>query len=101
MKRDQKIQYVKDRKVKHHAMLVEGGLEDGLHTFVSGIFMCTSAAKQTVPLLQTVYQADAAHMNFGKYTLYACYGITANRNASPVAFGIVFGNEDKEGWLSF
>ena len=31
MKRDQKIQFVKDRKVKHHDMIVEGGLEDGLH----------------------------------------------------------------------
>ncbi len=63
--------------------------------------MCTSAAKQTAPLLQTVYQADAAHMNFGKYTLYSWYGITANCNAYPVAFGIVSGNDDKEGWLGF
>ena len=103
MKRDQKIQFVKDWKVKHHDMIVEGGLEDGLHkfVFVSGIFMCTSAAKQTAPLLQTVYQADAAHMNFGKYTLYSWYGITANCNAYPVAFGIVSGNDDKEGWLGF
>ena len=38
-------------------------------------------------------------MNFGKYTLYSCYGITANCNEYPVAFGIVFGNEDKEGWI--
>jgi hypothetical protein len=34
-------------------------------------------------------------------TLYSCYGITANCNASPVAFGIVFGNEDKSGWVNF
>ena len=54
-----------------------------------------------MPLLQTVYQADAAHMNFGKYTLYPCYGITANCNASLVALAIVFGNEDKEGWVKF
>jgi hypothetical protein len=40
-------------------------------------------------------------MNFGKYTLYYCYGITANCNASPFAFGIVFGNEDKSGWVDF
>ncbi len=75
IKREQKIQFVKNWKVKHHSMLVEGGLENGtaLHKFVSGIFMCTSAAKQNVPLLQTVYQANAAHMNFGKYTLYSCY----------------------------
>jgi hypothetical protein len=48
-----------------------------------------------------VYQADAAHTNFGKYTLYSCYGITANCNALPVALGIVFGNEDREGWGLF
>ena len=56
-------------------------------TFLCGIFLSISGAKNTVPLLQTVYQADAAHMNFGKYTLYSCYGITANCNAFPVAFG--------------
>ena len=54
-----------------------------------------------MPLLQTVYQADAAHMNFGKYTLCSCYGIPANCNAFPVAFGIIFGNEDKERWDYF
>ncbi len=36
-------------------------------------------------------------MNFGKYTLYSCYGITANCNAFLVAIGIIFGNEDKHG----
>ncbi len=40
-------------------------------------------------------------MNFGKYMLYSCYGTTANGNTSPLAFGILFGNEDKEGWLQF
>jgi hypothetical protein len=40
-------------------------------------------------------------MNFGKYTLYSCYGITANCNTYPVAFKILFGNEDKEGWIDF
>jgi hypothetical protein len=40
-------------------------------------------------------------MNFRKYTLYSCYGTTANGNTSPVAFGILFGNEDKEGWVQF
>jgi hypothetical protein len=38
--------------------------------------------------------ADACHLNFGKYTLFSCYGITANSNASPVAFAIIFGNEN-------
>jgi hypothetical protein len=40
-------------------------------------------------------------MSFGKFTLYFCYGTTANWNTYPVAFGILFGNEDKEGWMDF
>jgi hypothetical protein len=40
-------------------------------------------------------------MNFGKYTLYSCYSTTANCNTYPVAFGILIGNEDKEGWMDF
>jgi hypothetical protein len=40
-------------------------------------------------------------MSFGKYTLYSCYGTTANCNTSLVAFGILFGNEDKDGWIEF
>ena len=58
-------------------------------------------ARHTVPLLQSVFQADAAHMNFGKYTLYSCYGTTANGNTFPVAIAIIFGNEDKDGWTRF
>jgi hypothetical protein len=40
-------------------------------------------------------------MSLGKYTLYSCYRTTANCNTHPVAFGILFGNEDKEGWIDF
>ncbi len=40
-------------------------------------------------------------MNFGKYTLYSCYGTTANCSTYPVAFGILFGNEVMEGWMDF
>jgi hypothetical protein len=40
-------------------------------------------------------------MNFGKYTLDSCYGTTANCNTYPVAFGILFGNDGKEGWMDF
>ncbi len=70
----------------------------GPDRFLCGIFLSISAARNAVPLLQTVYQTDASHMNFGKYMLYSCYGGTANCNAFPVAFGIIFGNEDKERW---
>jgi hypothetical protein len=71
MKRDDKIKYVKDWKEKNYEILLEEGLVEGstLHKFVGGIFLATSTSKQNVSLLQTVYQSDAAHMNFGKYTL--------------------------------
>ena len=102
----QKLEYVDAWQVANAEMLNDVGLgqnciEGGEETFVTGLFLSTTAAKISVSLLQTVYQADAALMNFGKYTLYSCYGITANCNALPVAFGIVLGNEDREGWGLF
>jgi len=45
--------------------------------------------------------ADACHLNFGKYTLFCCYGVTANANMFPVAFGIVFENENGDSWGEF
>ncbi len=51
-------------------------------------------------MLQNVVQADAAHINFGKYTLYSAYGNTANANMSLIAFAIIFGNEDCAGWTN-
>jgi hypothetical protein len=103
MKRDNKIKFVKEWKEKNYEMLLEEGLVEGTtsHKFVGGIFMATSTSKQNVPMLLTVYQSDAAHMNFGKYTLYSCYGLTINCNASPIAFGIVFSNEGKSVWVDF
>ncbi len=66
--------------------------------FFSEILFSISGASKAVPFLQQVFQgADACHMSFGKYTLYSCYGTTANLNTCPDAFGILFGNEDKEG----
>ena len=106
MLKDQKLRYLEAWEFVNKDMLDDVGLSKECSSssavrFVSGFFLSIGAAKTSVPLLQTVYQADAAHMNFGKYTLYSCYGITANCNAFPVAFGIVFGNEDKEGWQRF
>ena len=69
--------------------------------FVHGIVFATSTSKRTAPNLQEVIQADAAHMNFGKYTLYSAYGTTANAQSSPIAFAILFGNEDKSSWITF
>ncbi len=51
--------------------------------FLNGIFFAPSFMKQTVPQLQKVFMADACHLHFGKYTLFSCYGMTANSNASP------------------
>ena len=85
-------------------MLEESGISpnasDTLH-FVSGVFLSLQQARHTVPLLQSVFQADAAHKNFGKYTLYSCYGNSANGNTFPVALAIIFGNEDRDGWTRF
>ncbi len=69
--------------------------------FFSGILFSTLGACKAVPFLQQVFQADAYRMSFKKYTLYSCYGTTANCNTSTVAFGILFGNEEKDGWIKF
>ncbi len=34
------------------------------------------------------YQADACHLEFGKYTMFTIYGIGANNNTFPVAMGM-------------
>jgi hypothetical protein len=69
--------------------------------FFSEILFSTSGALKAIPFLQQVFQADTCHMSFGKYTLYSCYTTTANCITYPVAFGILFGTEDKEGWIDF
>jgi hypothetical protein len=103
MKREDKIKFVKQWKETNFEMLLEEGLVEGttLHKFVGGISMATSTLKQNAPLLQTVYHSDAGYMNFDKYTLYSFYQITTNCNASPIVFGVLFGNEDKSGWVDF
>ena len=102
--REEKVQYMKEWKLSNKNMLTSAGLGDDCSDnakFVSGLFLSIKQARHTVPLLQSVFQADAAHMNFGKYTLYSCYGTTANNNTFPIAIAVIFGNEDKEGWTRF
>jgi hypothetical protein len=53
------------------------------------------------PSSRLYIQTDNNHLNFGKYTLYTCCGITANNNTFPVAMAILFGNEDKASWVKF
>ena len=85
-------------------MLEESGISPNAsetQRFVSGVFLSLQQACHTVPFLQSVFQADAAHMNFGKYTLYSCYGNSANGKTFTVALAIIFGNEDRDGWPKF
>ena len=98
-----KYDFLDEWKSENRTVLEQAGVLDmsSKRQFVSGIFLSLAQARGTVPLLQNVYQADAAHTNFGKYTLYSCYGIDANSNTFPVALALIFGNEDKEGWVRF
>ena len=69
--------------------------------FLHGIYLAPSSSVNMVPRLQNVFQADAAHINWGKYTLFSLYGTTANGKMAPVTLAIVFGNENNAGWAKF
>jgi len=93
--------FVLQWRKKHESQIYErlGTPVDQLHLqFLNGIFFAPSFAKATVPHLQKVFMAEACHLNFGKYTLFSCYGVTSNSNASPVAFANIFGNESTSTW---
>jgi hypothetical protein len=77
------------------------GKEDADCRFILGILFAPQTSARYSHHLQNLYQADAAHLQFGKYTFYSAYGTTANANASPIAFGILFGNEDRNNWEQF
>ena len=105
IKQDQ-ISYMFEWKAVNMNMLIACGLNlvsqgPNKPSFVTGIYFSTSTARSTVPHLQQVSHFDAAHMSFGKYTLYSAYGNTANANTSCIGFGIHFGNETKEDWVDF
>ena len=69
------------------------------YRFVDGILFSPSTLKGSASNLQTVFQADTAHLNWGKYTLYSLYGTTAACQCTAISFGIIFGNEDMESWI--
>ncbi len=69
--------------------------------FLHGVFYAPYFSKATVPELQTVFMVDACHLNFSKYTMFSCYGVTDNSNMSLVGFAIIFGNENASGWKEF
>ena len=76
---------------KDEFYLALGDKEDHLE-FVHGFFFAPSVSIAAVPHLQTVFQADAAHVAWGKYTLFSLYGTSANGNMFPVMLGVIFGN---------
>ena len=92
------LNWKKDNK---YLLVSQLGSKKGGLRFVHGVFFAPSFSTKTVPQLQRLFMADACHLNFGKYTLFTCYGVTANANMSPVAFGIVFGNENGASWGEF
>jgi hypothetical protein len=96
-------QFWKKWKTDNYALLVNqlGYKTQDCTRFLHGIFFTPSFSQKTVPELQTLFTADACHLNFGKYTMFTCYGITANANMSPVGFAIVFGNENATSWREF
>jgi hypothetical protein len=48
-----------------------------------------------------VFLADSCHLNFKKYTMFSCYGVSANANMLPVGFAIIFDNENMSSWKDF
>jgi hypothetical protein len=70
-------------------------------SFLDGVKFAPLFVQKTVPCLQKKGMADACHLNFGKYTLFSCYGVTANSNMSPVGFVIIFGNKNTINWTKF
>ncbi len=70
-------------------------------SFLDGVLFAPSFVQRTSPHLQKTYMADACHLNFGKYTLFSCYSVTANLNMSPVGFAIIFRNENTSNWTKF
>jgi hypothetical protein len=73
MAKAEKLQYLQKWELANMEILEDVGLGNdcgagntAAPTFLCGIFLSISGGKNTGPLMQTVYQADVAHMNFGK-----------------------------------
>ena len=102
MEGGERLEFIKKWKTDHRDLLVDQLGPKGLNvSFLDGIFFTPSFSPGTVPELQRLFMADACHLNFGKYTLYSCYGVSANANMFPVGFAIIFGNENLLGWKAF
>ena len=100
--REERRKFWDQWKADNYALLVNQlGYKTQPSRFFHGVFFTPSFTKTTVPHLQTIFMADACHLDFGKYTMFACYGVTANANMSPVGFAIIFGNENGTSWRQF
>jgi hypothetical protein len=78
------------KKENHNLLVNQLGYKTTKGHFLHGVFYVPSFSKATVPKLQTVFMTDACHLNFGKYTMFSCYGVTANASMLPVGFAILF-----------
>ncbi len=95
-------EYVTQWKLENAAFVNEYFGDEGNNwRLVQGILFATSTSKRTAWNLQYVLQADAAHLRFGKYTLYSAFGITAEAQCSSIAYAIMYGNEDTASWTQF
>ena len=103
MSGEERSKYVVDWKAEHDAFLndVLGYEYRPQYCFLAGILFAPSSSKNMVPLIQDVIQANGVHTSFDKYSLLSAYGTTANGNMAPLAFVIVFGNEDTGNWTKF
>ena len=104
MDREQQLKFVQRWKKDNEMFLNETfGMADCTYQkqYVKGVLFAPSSSTHLVPLLQDVIQADGAHSQFGKYTLFSAYGTNANGHMSPIAFGLLFGNEDASNWSTF
>jgi hypothetical protein len=82
------------KKENYDLLANQLGYKTTIGHFLHGVFSAPSFSKATVPELQTVFMVDACHLNFRKYTIFSCYGVTANANMLLVGFAIIFGNEN-------
>jgi hypothetical protein len=96
-------EFVNDWLLRHEVALTNAlGMDDGPEIkLLTGILVASSTSKVQAPFLQDVIQADAAHMSFGKYTLFSAYASTVNMTMVALGFAILFGNEDKNNWTNF
>ena len=95
----QRLDYVNKWLIDHELELNNSlGVEDSPEVkFLTGILIVTSTSKAQAPFLQDVIEADAAHMSFGKYTLFSAYAGSANTKMVGLGFAILFHEAGEEG----